>query len=393
MKTVGIIAEFNPFHNGHAYLIKRAREDGATHVVAVMSGSFVQRGEPAVFSTRSRAEAAVKCGADLVLQLPVAHVLSGARSFADSGIRILDACGIVDSVVFGSESGCIDRICRTAEILNGDCISDLICDELKKGITYAAARENALRKTNPELVDLISTPNNILGVEYISSIIRSGSDMKAETIGRIGSCHDSGEVSGDFSSASEIRRKIECGEIWNRFVPNAAAEVFSGELKDNCISKDKYEAAMLYRMRTASIEDLARLPDISEGLENRILNAVGRASSLESLYEEIKTKRYTLARIRRILNCALVGINGDDASIPAPYIRVLALNDRGAELLASMRTTAKLPVITKASDIKDADDDCRRMFELECRATDIRFSLTKGNTAAGEEKRTFPFKI
>ncbi|MGN0547320.1 MAG: nucleotidyltransferase family protein, partial [Acutalibacteraceae bacterium] len=205
MNTAGIIAEYNPFHNGHAYLIQKAREAGADCIVAVMSGNFVQRGEPALFSHPIRTRAALMNGVDLVLQLPVIYALSGAQSFAQAGVSVLEALGCVDSLVFGSECGSTEQITQAAVELSGEEIKPLISEELSKGISFASARENALRRISPESADIIRKPNNILGVEYISAIRRIGGGMKAVTFARTGAGHDSSEACGYSASASMIR--------------------------------------------------------------------------------------------------------------------------------------------------------------------------------------------
>ena len=207
MLVAGIIAEYNPFHNGHALLIEKARQAGATHIVAVMSGNFVQRGEPALFHHHVRARAALSARADLVLQLPVPYAVSGARSFARAGVEILDAFGC-DWLVFGSECGDADIIVKAADAVYSDEIKPLIADELKKGISFASARENALRAINAEYADTIKSPNNILGVEYAAAIRHIGSRMKPVTFMREGAAHDSAKADEDIASASLIRIKI-----------------------------------------------------------------------------------------------------------------------------------------------------------------------------------------
>ncbi|MBR3620949.1 MAG: nucleotidyltransferase family protein, partial [Clostridia bacterium] len=317
MRTCGIIAEFNPFHNGHEYLINKARESGYDNVIAIMSGNFVQRGEPAVFETGVRTGAALRAGADLVIQLPVIYALSGARNFARGSAGILDATGIVDTLAFGSECADGEKLEKTADLLRGNTLDEAIKSGLSGGITYAAARENALRAVNPELADIIREPNNILAIEYISALKTLGSNMKTAALKRtVG--HDSQEKSGSFASASSIRKMIYSGEDFYGFVP-----AFYKEFTDiNAVSFNKFETAVLCKLRNMKAEEIALLPDISEGIENRIYKAAQTASTLEELYFSAKTKRYTLARIRRIVLCALIGITREDAALEPPYIRI-----------------------------------------------------------------------
>ncbi|MBQ3046009.1 MAG: nucleotidyltransferase family protein [Clostridia bacterium] len=385
MLTAGIIAEYNPFHNGHALLIEKARAAGATHVVAVMSGNFVQRGEPALFHHIERTRAALAGGADLVVQLPVPYAVSGAQSFARAGVEILNSLGCVDWLVFGSECGNADKIIETAKAVYGDKIKDLLADELKKGISFASARENALREINPVYADIIKTPNNILGVEYAAAINRINSRMKPVTFAREGAEHDSADSNGRIASASLIREKIRNGGEWSRFVPD-------GALYSECEISDinKIERAILYKMRTAEGSEIAGAPDVSEGIENRILSAAQDAKSLEELYTLAKTKRYSHARIRRIVLNSFLGITADDLATPVPYIRVTGFNARGAELIRKAYDTAALPVITKAADISCLGEEAQRLFGAECRAGDIYSLCFDEVRECGEEKKLRP---
>lgn len=382
MLVAGIIAEYNPFHNGHALLIEKARQAGATHIVAVMSGNFVQRGEPAVFHHSERAKAALNAGVDLVLQLPVPYAVSGAQSFARAGVEILDAFGC-DWLVFGSECGDADVICKTAEAVYSDEMKPLIAEELKKGISFAAARENALCKINPLYADVIKSPNNILGVEYAAAINRINSRMKPVTFERQGAAHDSADSDSDIASASLIRSRILDSREWSRYVPDPS-------LYDGCKKRSVafIERAILYKLRTASGGDIARTPDISEGIENRILSASVQAKSLEELYALAKTKRYSHARIRRIIINYFLGITAEDADTPVPYIRVTGLNGKGAELIRNRE--CRLPLITKAADISALGEGAQRIFTAECRAGDVYALCSENVRTCGEEKSTKP---
>lgn len=388
MKTAGIIAEYNPFHKGHELLIRKARENGATHIVAVMSGNYVQRGEPAVFGQKARTQAALACGADLVLQMPVVYAVSGAQSFARAGVGILDALGCVDELVFGSECGSAELILSASKAVYSDEVQQKIADEIKTGITFAAARENALRAVDAGLADVIKMPNNILGVEYAAAIEKCGSVMRLVTFERIGAGHgEKGDFDG-IASASFVREMIKNGGDWKKFVPDGAAEIFENELAEGnaVVNFSKFETAVLYKMRTVGKAELALAPDISEGIENRILSAAAQANSLEELYDLSKTKRYTHARIRRIiLNCVL-GITAADLATPVPYIRLLGLNGRGAELLKISKDTRKMPLVAKTADIGEMDQTAKRLFDIECKASDIYTLCSKNTVACGSER-------
>lgn len=371
MKVAGIIAEYNPFHNGHALLAYKAREAGATHVVAVMSGNFVQRGEPALMHHTVRTRAALECGVDLVLQLPSVYAVSSAQSFARAGVEILDGTGIVDWLVFGSECGDTNKITETAKLIYSDEIKPYISDELDKGITFAAARENALRKINSVCADVIQSPNNILGVEYVAALDRINSKIKPVTFARVGAEHDSTQSNGDIASASMVREYIKSRREFADFVPENAQNLYW----NSPISDIKLvENAILYKMKTTTAEALSFAPDVSEGIENRIINAAKEAKTLYELYSFAKTKRYTHARIRRIILNHFLCVTAEDTAISPPYIRITGFNENGAELIRMLRKAAKLPVITKASDVANAGENAQKIFSLECTASDI-FSL------------------
>lgn len=387
MKVAGIIAEYNPFHNGHALLAYKAREAGATHVVAVMSGNFVQRGEPALMHHTVRTKAALECGIDLVLQLPSVYAVSSAQSFARAGVEILDGTGIVDWLVFGSECGNTDKITETAELIYSDKIKPFISDELDKGITFAAARENALRKISPECADIIQSPNNILGVEYAAALKRINSKIIPLTFARVGAEHDSTQSNGDIASASLVREFIKGRREFADFVPDKAEAIY----RNASISDIKLvENAILYKLKTTTAEALSLAPDVSEGIENRIINAAKEAKTLEELYTLAKTKRYTHARIRRIIINHFLCVTAEDAAISAPYIRVTGFGEKGAELIRMLKKTAKLPVITKASDVAGAGGNAQKIFSLECTASEIFSLCLPENAECPAEKSVKP---
>ena len=395
MKVAGIIAEYNPFHNGHAVLIEKARAAGATHIVAVMSGNFVQRGEPAIFDYASRVGAALSAGVDLVIQLPAVYALSGAQSFARAGVEILDSLGFVDEIVFGSECADIEKIRLAAKLILSDKLKEYITPELAKGITFAVARENALRQISPESAEIIRQPNNILGVEYVAALEKIASKINPVTFSRVGAGHGESGIFGSVASASYIRELISSGGEWGNLVPEKAFEYYRKSFENGDVLADfaKFETVALYKMRTVSAAEISRAPDVSEGIENRILYAAKQASTLEELYSAVKTKRYTHARIRRIVVNSVIGITSEDRAIPVPYIRILGFNDRGAELLKTAKETVTLPVMAKTADIADMSDAAKRVFEIECTAGDI-YSLCKKNTAcAGSEKTYIPLKF
>lgn len=377
MKIAGIIAEYNPFHNGHALLIEKAREQGAECIVAVMSGNFVQRGEPALFRNDIRVRSALEGGADLVLRLPVACATAGAKSFALGAVKILDALGCIDTLVFGSECSNTELLCKTAELIDSEEVQNAIAEEMKKGISFASARENAVCRFSPECAEIIRNSNDILAIEYISALKMLNSKMKPCAIKREGAEHDSAISNGNIASASHIRRLIMNNEKWDDFVPEKIYDVLSMASAEQKITDfSKLENIILYRLRMASAEEIALCPDVSEGIENRIISASKESTSVEELYTKVKTKRYSHARIRRIILSLCLGITAEAVADGASYIGVCGFSGRGAELLKIAYKTATLPIITKAAELKNAEEKVKKSYETECRAGDIYALLT-----------------
>lgn len=373
----GIIAEFNPFHNGHKHLIDVLRENGENTVTAVMSESFVQRGECACVSPDVRTRMAIESGVDLVLSLPVAFATASAERFAEGGVTVLGSLGCIDKLAFGSESGDVEILKKCGEAITSEEFSPLLENRLNEGVSFPTARQRALRDMYGDaFADALSSSNDILGVEYIKALNKFGFDMEPMAVKRIGTGHDSTEICGNICSASAIREKIKNGGDFHEFMPSNAVAVFCEAISRNKAPADfsKLENAVLYKLRTMSVEDFAVLPDVSEGLEYRFFEAVKKSVTLFEILEKVKTKRYTLSRLRRIVICAFLGITKDVFSVPVPYIRVLGFNKRGAEVLKQAKNKAVLPVVTKYSDLKYMNADAKKYFELESKARDI-FSL------------------
>ena len=375
MKVTGIVAEYNPFHNGHKYMIDCVRGYGATHVVAAMSGNFVQRGSVAIMDKRARARAALMSGVDLVVELPLPWAVSTAELFARGGVSVLNALGCVDTLAFGCETAESEKLLKTADAVCDIRVHDLIKKELEGGINYAAARENAVLKFyGDEISSVLTKPNNILAVEYIKAMKRLGSDMDIYPVFRKGAGHDELKENGEFASASALRILMERGDTdYRSFMPSATAEEFlyMKSVGRAPVCQDESERAILSRLRMLSIDDIKTAPDVSEGLENRIYDAIKTATSLEELYSIIKTKRYTHSRIRRIVTSLYLGLKAEDTKGEIPYIRVIGFNERGREILREAKEVAKLPVIMKTSQIAALSSDAKHVFELECKATDL----------------------
>lgn len=346
--VTGIICEFNPFHDGHKYLINTVKA-GGNSVICCMSGNFVQRGEFAVYDKFLRTKAALKGGADLVIELPSCCSTLSAEGFAKSGVNLLSSTGIVDEIAFGAENDSISELKKISEMLNDEKIKAEITNEMKKGIPYHAARKNVLK------TDLLDSPNNILACEYLRF-----ASVPCKAIRRIGKGHDTDD---SLYSASEIRKSLDKNKI---------------STMENC------ESAVLYKLRQMNEDDFAKIADVNEGLENRIYGAVRNACSLNELYSLIKTKRYAMSRIRRIILRAYLGIEGSSAE--PPYIRILGFNEAGRELLSKMKKTADLPIITKYSDCKDPN--IKEYFEQECFYTDLYNLGYKNPLPCGTDQRS-----
>lgn len=380
MKIGGIVAEYNPFHNGHRYQLEKSKELGElTHVVAVLSSNYVQRGETSLVSKWARAEMAVRNGADLVIELPVLWSTSYAQRFALGGVSLLDALGCVDVLSFGSECGDIDELIECKNALKSEAVDEKIKENLEYGLSYATARAEALRTVcGNRFFDLLEGANNTLGIEYLNALDKLESDIVPMTIKRTGASHDSIMRSENFASASEIRRlMLQNNSEWERYVPQSVVDIYNRE-RENLLApctNSKLEFSILCCMRQLDAEDIALAPDVSEGIEYRIHDAALKASSLDELYQLAKTKRYSHARIRRIVLHAFMGIKESDYRKNPPYIHVLAMNDSGKEILKEAKEKAKLPIITKASDFDELDEYGKHVFNLEDMCTDV-YSLS-----------------
>lgn len=320
--AVALICEFNPFHNGHQYIIETAKKITGEPVVAIMSGSFVQRGEPALTDKFERTRAALENGASLVTELPAVYAVANAQRFAGGGARIANALRGVNYLAFGCECDDISLLKKAAAAPSDLRVQSLIKKKMQQGDYYPRALESAVREVfGDETADFLKTPNNILAAEYIKQLDKR---IKPLPIKRRGAAHNSNAVSGGFASASAIRSLLRGGKPADGLMPRVPSEITFPE---------RLDAALLYRMRTISAQELRALPEVGEGLENRLLAAAKTAASAEELISAVKTKRYTHARIRRILTCALLGITEELQSQKSSYCRVLGFTNEGAELL------------------------------------------------------------
>lgn len=355
-KVLGIIAEYNPFHNGHLYHIEKSKKLSNTDLtICVMSGNFTQRGEPAIIDKWSRTKMALEAGIDLVIELPLVYSISSAENFAYGSINILNKLGIVDALSFGSEAGDINILNSIADILYNqpkEYVS-LLNHELAKGVSYPKAQEKAVLMYLSDIrkyANVLSNPNNILGIEYLKAIKKLKSTIFPITIKR-DSDHNSTDLSSEnFVSSMAIRKSVNKISKFQDFIPQFSYDILDNQIKHGKIVKNisTFEKEIIYKLRTMSKEEIMNLPDVTEGLENSIISASNSCNNLLDLISFVKSKRYTRTRIQRILLYALLGITKQDivnSKKISPYIRILGVNENGKKIL-SIISNSKLNIIT-----------------------------------------------
>lgn len=388
MATVlGIIAEYNPFHNGHFYQIQEAkRKTGAEYVVAIITGNFVQRGNTSLVNKWVKAQMALENGVDIVIELPTIYSVSSAENFAEGAIKILDSLKIVDTLCFGTETGDFAALNNIANVLYNEPKEyvALLNHELGKGISYPKARENALMMYLNDIkryANILSGPNNILGIEYLKALKRLKSDMKPFSVERKKVYYNDEAIVDEFASATAIRKLVatEQYDDLRKVMPRNSYMLLKEEIRKGnyVIDLVKYEKEIIYNLRKMSIKEIADLPDVSEGLEHTIKNAAESCNNLISLVNIIKSKRYTQTRIQRILVYTLLGITKKDmqnSKKVVPYARVLGFNNIGKEMLSDIcNINQKIQMITS---VKKYQDQCtnkvlKEMLEKDIFATDI----------------------
>lgn len=361
MKTAAVICEYNPFHYGHKYQLEQTRALGATHIVAVMSGNFTQRGDVAIFDKYARARTALENGADLVLELPTRFSLSAAEGFARGAVSIIEALGCVDMLSFGSECGDVAALKEAAGASEYAVHTDEFKEAMRRGASFPAALADTVKNFyTADVYEVLSSPNNTLGVEYIKALDDIGSFIQPVTVQRSGADHDSDEESQRFASASLIRRKILGGAEYSAFAPVIDEPV--ADIK-------RLETAILAKLRGMRQSEYESVYDAAQGLGERLYKAVRRANSLEELYLFTKTRRYTLARIRRAVLCCLLDIDKKLLSEPIAYIRILGMNARGREILSAAQ--CGLPIDTSLKNLSKQSREAHRQAAQEERWGDI----------------------
>ena len=381
MKAVGLVTEYNPFHNGHLYHLNKAMElTGADISVAVMSGDFVQRGEPAVLDKYTRASMALNSGVNLVVELPVNYAVSSAESFAAGALKVLNYIK-ADSIAFGSESGDIERLSKLAHILcdNEDTLYNEISKYTANGISYAAARQKTVEKlTDKDTAAMLTSSNNILAVEYLKAIIKNNYAIKPYTIKRKGDSYNDTDIRSDYASATALRGNLKADNI-SKYIPVKAGLILSSNT--NYIYPDDITEALFTRLlgilfassydKNVFIENVMRYPDVNKEIAGRLYKSAmdmitrtvpqgaeskdNGAFSFGSLCEHIKTKEVPLSRIKRALVRITLGLDKKHMEKYAnePYIRVLGFDKKGQEYLSYIRKTVEVPLITKIADYKE----------------------------------------
>lgn len=394
--VLGIICEYNPFHNGHLYQLEEAKKAcNADFTIAVMSGNFTQRGDVALFDKWTRAEMALKNGVDLVIELPTVYAISSAENFADGAIKILNSLGIIDYVCFGSESGDINLLDKIASILYNEPkeFSNLINMQLKSGLSYPKARELAISsffRGSKKYTEALESPNNILAIEYLKALKRQKSHIVPITIKRINSDYNSNSVKNNFASATAIRQRLQENKNIHRLVPFETYETIENKLKKKDFLTDLsvFEKEIIYTLRRMTLKEIENLPDVNEGLENKIKFASSNFTTLDKIIENIKSKRYTQTRIQRILLYALLGITKKDMNIAKktiPYIRVLGFNKHGKKIISAIATNnpkSKIIISLKKFLDSNPDNSSKQLLSKDILATNIYTLGLKENPVA-----------
>ena len=378
-KVLGIIAEYNPFHNGHLYHLQKSLHDtGSSYSIAVISGNFTQRGSTSLVDKWTKTEIALKNGIDLVIELPLLYSISSAENFAEGAIKIFDSLKVVDYISFGSESGDISTLNTVADILYKEPreYKNILSHELGKGLSFPKARENAMLmylKDIRKFSSVLSSPNNILGIEYLKALKKYKSNITPVTVERFDSNYNDTSYTGNIASATAIRNIVKNGsfDILRKVIPESTYSILLDNVKIGHIIPDLsvFEREIIYLLRKMSIAQIAELPDVGEGLENAIKNTANSCNSIVEFLNIIKSKRYTNTRLQRILLYTLLGITKKDIALSkklTPYIRVLGFNDKGKYLISEIsKANPKLEIITSVKKYMDTSNNKNSKYMLE----------------------------
>ena len=383
-KVLGIIAEYNPFHNGHLYHLNKSKQlTNADYTIAIISGNFTQRGDTSIINKWDKTEAILENGVDLVIELPLVYSISSAENFADGAIKILDSLGVVDYVSFGCETTDIDCLNNISNTLFNEPeeYKKILNQELSNGISYPKARQIAIEKYLNISSDALSMPNNILAIEYLKALKKYKSSISPIFIKRIDNGYNDTEYKNNIASATAIRNIIKENRIdeLKNLVPNNSYSILYNAIKQNAtvIDLSCFEKEIIYTLRKMSVDEISNLSDVSEGLEFSIKKSTNSCSNLNDLLNSIKSKRYTKTRLQRILLYSLLDITKKDIELSKkvlPYIRVLGFNDNGKELISEIaKNKPNLEIITSLKKFIDTNNDnaLKTLIDKDILATNI----------------------
>lgn len=403
-KVLGIVAEYNPFHNGHFYHMQESKKiTEADSCICVISGNFTQRGEPSIVNKWAKTYMALCGGADLVIELPTIYSISSAENFASGAIKIFDSLKIVTDISFGAECNDLATLNNIANVFYSEPANykTILNHELKRGLSYPMARENAVLMYLNDIkryANVLSNSNNILAIEYLKALKQQKSMIQPNIVPRKNVYYNDQKIVDDFASATAIRKLMlnrEYAEV-RKVVPRSTYQIIGEEYKKNHIilGIKKYEKEIIYALRVMPIEEIQNLPDANEGLEFAIKKAASETNDIEELIEKVKSKRYTQTRIQRILLYVLLGITKkdmEDSKKMVPYVRVLGFNSRGKILISEiMNQNPKLNMITSVGKYVNKkmpkNKQLTRMLDLDINATNI-YTLGYG----GESKANLDY--
>ena len=401
-RVLGIIAEYNPFHNGHMYHLQKAKaQSGAQYCICVMSGNFVQRGNTSIVNKWKKAEMALLNGVDLVIELPTIYSVASAEGFSLGAIKLLNNLKIVDAISFGTETSDFAALNNISSIVNEEPMKykSILNSELKKGLSFPKARENALMlylNDNKRYDNILNTPNNILAIEYLKALKKIKSTIQPIPVKREKVYYNDNVIVDEFASATAIRKLLkneEFSEI-RKVVPKSTYQILKKEteLGNVVLDLSRYEKEIIYNLRRMTVSEIAELPDVNEGLEHSLKNAANYSNDITNLINIVKTKRYTVTRIQRILICALLGITKRDVGMAKktePYIRVLGFNEKGKELISRInKQNPKATVITSVKKFQDKNNNnknskiYKRLLDIDIFSTNVYTMACKSESLA-----------
>ncbi len=400
-KIVGIIAEYNPFHNGHVYHIQNTKEQtGADCIVAVITGNFTQRGNSSVVNKWEKTKMAIAGGADLVIELPTIYSISSAENFADGAVKVLDSLGIVDTISFGMEAEDLSSLNNIATVLYSEPPEyvSVLMHELQKGESFPKARDNALMMYLNDIkryANILKGSNNILAIEYLKALKKQKSNLMPIGIKREKIYYNSMKIIDEFASATGIRNLLLRNQVEEvrKVVPSTTFQILMNNFRNGTYVLDltAYNYEIIYKLRNMTVKEISELPDVAEGLENLIKEAAGKTNNLIELISMIKSKRYTQTRIQRILIYAMLGITKKDMELSKkiiPYIRVLGCSENGKMLLSQINPKVSVITSLKRFEEDNRNQKLTKLLDIDKMATDIYTLGYRKNSRTGLDYTT-----